>query len=176
MALNVYVLQKLGTAEDMVRYTSKNSRLRTPFDSQLLQWCQTLLKSVWQHFYHTFSSLSKKLTWKMSLLAIFDILGIFAETLTADYKYSPRNSDNLPKAIQMQLSKKQNNFYIHKNIFACLFSIHNTISLSCHEQVCLSGLCFPLKRNPLKHTCSWHDKLIVLLKQFFSMFSCTCEI
>ena len=30
--------------------------------------------------------------------------------------------------------------YIHKDIFACLFSIHNTISLSCHEQVCLSGL------------------------------------
>ena len=33
-------------------------------------------------------------------------------------------------------------FYIHKDIFACLFSIHNTISLSCHEQVCLSGLRF----------------------------------
>ena len=46
----------------------------------------------------------------MSLLAIPDILELFAETLTADYKYSPRNSDNLPKAIQMQLSKKQNNF------------------------------------------------------------------
>ena len=29
---------------------------------------------------------------------------------------------------------------VHKDIFACLFSIHNTISLSCHEQVCLSGL------------------------------------
>ena len=28
---------------------------------------------------------------------------------------------------------------IHKDIFVCLFSIHNTISLSCHEQVCLSG-------------------------------------
>ena len=26
---------------------------------------------------------------------------------------------------------------IRKNIFACLFSIHNTISLSRHEQVCL---------------------------------------
>ena len=25
-------------------------------------------------------------------------------------------------------------FTIRKNIFACLFSIHNTISLSCHEQ------------------------------------------
>ena len=31
--------------------------------------------------------------------------------------------------------------FIHKDIFACLFSIHN-ISLSCHEQVCLSGLRF----------------------------------
>ena len=31
---------------------------------------------------------------------------------------------------------------IRKDIFACLFSIHDTISLSCHEQVCLSGLRF----------------------------------
>ena len=29
-----------------------------------------------------------------------------------------------------------------KNIFACLFSVHNTISLSCHEQVCLTRLRF----------------------------------
>ena len=28
---------------------------------------------------------------------------------------------------------------IRKNIFACLFSIHKTINLSRHEQVCLSG-------------------------------------
>ena len=40
---------------------------------------------------------------------------------------------------------------IHKDIFACLFSIHNTISLSCHEQVCLSGQTY---LNILKHTCS----------------------
>ena len=33
-----------------------------------------------------------------------------------------------------------------KNIFACLFSVHNTISLSRHEQVCLMSL--------IKHTCS----------------------
>ena len=31
---------------------------------------------------------------------------------------------------------------IRKNIFACLFSVHNTISLSCHEQVCLMRLRF----------------------------------
>ena len=29
-----------------------------------------------------------------------------------------------------------------KNIFACLFSVHNTISLSRHEQVCLMRLDF----------------------------------
>ena len=32
-----------------------------------------------------------------------------------------------------------------KDIFACLFSIHNIISLSCHEQVSLSGLKLKLK-------------------------------
>ena len=32
--------------------------------------------------------------------------------------------------------------FIRKNIFACLFSVHNTISLSSHEQVCLISLCF----------------------------------
>ena len=30
--------------------------------------------------------------------------------------------------------------HIRKNIFACLFSVHNTISLSRHEQVCLMRL------------------------------------
>ena len=29
-----------------------------------------------------------------------------------------------------------------KNIFACLFSVYNTISLSRHEQVCLMSLRF----------------------------------
>ena len=34
---------------------------------------------------------------------------------------------------------------IRKNIFACLFIVHNAISLSRHEQVCLTRL--------IKHTC-----------------------
>ena len=60
-----------------------------------------------------------------------------------------------------------------KNIFTCLFSVHNTISLSRHEQVCLIRLLFERffshhrarylsKRSLIKDTCSWHDKLIVL--------------
>ena len=31
---------------------------------------------------------------------------------------------------------------MHKNSFACLFSVHSTISLSRHEQVCLMRLRF----------------------------------
>ena len=38
--------------------------------------------------------------------------------------------------------KGYRNFLIRKSIFTCLFSINNTISLSRHEQVCLSGLRF----------------------------------
>ena len=65
---------------------------------------------------------------------------------------------------------------LHLTIFEQnIFNI--TISLSCHEQVCLSGLRFEIyvshhrarwwekylsKRSPLKHTCLWHDKLNVL--------------
>ena len=29
---------------------------------------------------------------------------------------------------------------VRKNIFACLFSVHNIISLSCHERVCVMRL------------------------------------
>ena len=37
-------------------------------------------------------------------------------------------------------------FIIRKNIFPCLFSVHNTISLSRHEQVCLMRL--PASHHP----------------------------
>ena len=37
---------------------------------------------------------------------------------------------------------QKGSIYIRKNIFACLFSVHNTISLSRHEQVCLMRLRF----------------------------------
>ena len=42
----------------------------------------------------------------MSLLVIFELLGVFVNTLTADDKYYLRNSENLLLPIQMQLTKK----------------------------------------------------------------------
>ena len=43
-------------------------------------------------------------------LSISEILGVFVNTLTADDKYSLRNRKNLPKPIQLQLSKKNKIF------------------------------------------------------------------
>ena len=41
-----------------------------------------------------------------------------------------------------------------KNVFACLYSIHNTISLSRHEQVCLSGQKFGMHHEFACHPCA----------------------
>ena len=60
---------------------------------------------------------------------------------------------------------------VYVKIFLLVCSVC-TISLSRHEQVCLGGLLFERcfshhrmkylsKRSPLKHACSWRDKLIV---------------
>ena len=57
-----------------------------------------------------FSSFLGTLIWKMSLLVICEILGLFISTFTADDKYFLHNSENLPQPIQMQLSKKQKSF------------------------------------------------------------------
>ena len=84
MTLIVYVFPKLQTAKDLVRPMSKKRRFRTPFDSQYVKRSQTLLKSGWQHFCQIFSSLWGNLTWKMSFLVIYEVLGHFVNTLTAD--------------------------------------------------------------------------------------------
>ena len=43
----------------------------------------------------------------MSLLVIFEILGLFLNILTADGKYSLGKSDDLWQPIEMQLCNKQ---------------------------------------------------------------------
>ena len=55
--------------------------------------------------------------------------------------------------------------YDMRNIFACLFSVHNTISLSRHEQVCLIRICF--EGYFFHKSWSWHDKLTVLWETYF---------
>ena len=82
-------------------------RFRTPFDSQYVKGCQTLLISARQHVYHIFTSIWGKLSWKLTLLVRSKILGLFHNVLTAHGKISLGNRENVPQPIQIQLFKKE---------------------------------------------------------------------
>ena len=68
-----------------------------------LKPCTTALPS------YCFITLPKRELEKIRL-TVSQILGVFANTLTADDKYSLRHRSNLPQPIQLQLSKKQKIF------------------------------------------------------------------
>ena len=98
------VFRKLVTVQGLVTALTIQRRLKTSFDSQDVKRFQTLVKSSWEHFYHIFSSLWGEMIWKISLWLKFDIIGLFANTWTADYKYHVPDCENLPFPIQIQLS------------------------------------------------------------------------
>ena len=64
------------------------SCFRTPLGGNCVNGSQTLLKSARQHFHCKFPSIWDRLCSKTSLLVRSEILGLFVETFTADYKYS----------------------------------------------------------------------------------------
>ena len=47
---------------------------------------------------------------RSSHLGVYEILGVFINTLTSDEKYSLRNRKKLPQPIQLELSKQQKGF------------------------------------------------------------------
>ena len=110
MTIIAYVFPKLQTAKYVVRQMSKKSCFRRPFDKQNGKWSQTLMKSVRQHLYHIYWSLSRTLSSKKLLLVMHKILGLFVSTLPADAMYSFLNREYLMQPIHMQLSKKQKHF------------------------------------------------------------------
>ena len=89
---------------------SKDTQFRGSFEKQHGKRSQGLLKSASQHFYHIYWSLTKKLSWKKSLLLTCQILGLLVNTLAADEKYPVLNRDNLTIPIQMELSQKEKSF------------------------------------------------------------------
>ena len=95
---------KLQSVEDLVRPLSKKRRFRTSFDSHHVKGSQTLVKSPWRPFYHIFPSVSREMVSKISLFLKLEIIGVFVNTLTADYKYTSPDCKNLHFNIQMQLS------------------------------------------------------------------------
>ena len=99
---NVYL--KLATVQGLVTPLTIQRRLKTSFDSQHVKLFLTLVKSSWGDFYHIFSSLWGEVIWKISPWLKFEIIGLFVNTWTADYKYPVPDCENLPFPIQIQWS------------------------------------------------------------------------
>ena len=84
MTLIADVFPKFRTPKGVVRWMSKKSRFRGPFDRQDGKPAETLLQSQRQHLYNIYSSLWTQLNQKKSLLVVCTILRLFVITLTAD--------------------------------------------------------------------------------------------
>ena len=69
-----------------------------------------MLKSARHYYYPIFPWIWDKLSWKKSSLVRSKILGLFVNTLTAEYTYSPRIMQILTQQVQKSLSLKQKAF------------------------------------------------------------------
>ena len=98
------VFPKLQTVKKLVKPLCRKRRFRTSFDSQRVNWCQTLVKSAWEHLYHVFSSLWREIIWKIFPLLEFEMLGVFVNRLSPDDKYPVADFESLQFPIQMLLS------------------------------------------------------------------------
>ena len=85
---------------------SKRSFFRQPFGSPHVNGSQTQMKSARPHFDTTVTLIWDKLSWRKFILVRSDKLGLFVNTLTADDKYTPHNSENFLQQIQMILTQK----------------------------------------------------------------------
>ena len=110
MTLTADEFLSLRTWKCLVRYISKKSRLREPFNKWHGKPVETRFKAEPQHLYHIFGSLLKLSSWKTSLIVICKVLGLFVNPLTANDKHSLLRRGNLLQHFQMQLSQKQKSF------------------------------------------------------------------
>ena len=83
---------------------------RTALGNQPVNGEETLLKSAGHYYYHIFPWVWDKLSWKKSALVRSKILGLFVNTLTAEYTYSRRNMQTFTQQFLMPLSLKQKTF------------------------------------------------------------------
>ena len=104
-------MPKLRTTKYVVTKMSQKFHFRRLFSKQHGERSQTLFKSSQQQFSHIYWSVCRIFSSKKSPLVICKILGLFANSLTADDKYTLLNRVNLMQPIQMELSKKQKLFW-----------------------------------------------------------------
>ena len=104
LVVRVNLFRELENVKDLVRPLTKKRCFRRSFDTQHVKGFLTLVKSSWERFYHIFPSPWGKMIWKISLLLKFEMIWVFVNTWTANYKYPVQDCDNFPFPIQMQWS------------------------------------------------------------------------
>ena len=87
--------------------TSGRSCFRRPFSNQRVNGFETSLKVARHRYYLFFPWIPGKLSWKKTALLWSKILSLFANTFTADDKYSCRNMHNFLQQIQNLLYRKR---------------------------------------------------------------------
>ena len=118
MTLIAYLFLRLPPAKNVVRYMSKKSRFRLPFQKEHGKRVSTLSKFERQNLYHIYWSTRRQFSCKKSLLVICKSLRLFVNTMSAVDKCSLPNTDNLMQPIHMQLSEKVKNFSGFFNVFS----------------------------------------------------------
>ena len=94
----------------MVTKVPEKPYFGTAFGNQPVNGKETLLKSARHYYYPIFPWIWDKLSWKKSALVSSKILGLFVNTLTAEYIYSDRNMQTFTQQVQTLLSLKQKTF------------------------------------------------------------------
>ena len=94
-----HVFPKLRTAKGVIKEIFKTSRFRKLFESP---W--TLHEIT---FITSFDHATERLSCKISLVVVCDILRLFLHTLTADGKYSLRYRENLPSEFKCSYLKNK---------------------------------------------------------------------
>ena len=132
---------------------SKKSHIKATFDKQHGKRAKTLLKSSSPQFHHIYWSLWKQLGCKKWLLAIFQILGLVANILSANDKYPVLNRDNLMIRIQMELYQKQKKFSVY---FVPYLKSSWNFEYFEKKKLTLLDFVFPKLRTPK----TWLDKCL----------------
>ena len=110
MSVLAWLFPKVFFRKEVATGTSRRSSFRTPFGNHRVNEFQTPLKVATHHYYPLFPWISGKLSWKKAALLWSKILRLFANTLTADDKYSCRNMQNFLQQLQTLYLKNERLF------------------------------------------------------------------
>ena len=112
MTLIAYLFLRLRPAKNVVRDMCKRSPFRLPFQKEHGNLVSIVFKFERQHLHHIYWSTGRQLSWRKSLLELWESLRLFVNRMSAFDKCSLPNRDNLMQPIHMQLSRKLKLFVV----------------------------------------------------------------